>query len=451
MAIDFASRYTPHPRQLVFHNKATDLSLRYHGIGGAMNGGKSRGGCGEMNQRCIDYPGNRVGIFRKNRTTLKRTTLVSWFTITPPDLIASFNKTDLIATLVNGSVILFGEADVTKDPELEKLGSLEMSSFFLDEGTEVPEAVFRRLVTRIQMGRWVLPDGTLPLGVGVVSFNPFPGWCEKRFVLERPADHSFTQFLMKDNPYVTSESIEDLRGILSPAEIQRFIEGIFVHADDPNQLIPYEWCRNAIIPAITDDLTELLFGAGKQSLGVDVARYGDDNSVIIRSFEGRVAAIEVFEDISTFQLAQAVAARINDFSIDTDRVVVDTVGIGAGVYDDLEGLGYIVKEFVGGAKPTMTFGTALHKYRFKDLRSQGYWYLRELLRTGEFGIPDDRQLIEDITAHRYTILGDLTIAVESKDALKKRIGRSPDKSDALVYSIMSDFVRGTSGGEVEIL
>ncbi|GAG54582.1 unnamed protein product [marine sediment metagenome] len=82
--INFAEYYTPHARQLEAHKREE----KYMGVGGAMSGGKSRFGCAEMIQLCLDYPGNRVGIFRKNRSVLKRTTMVSFFAICPPDLIA---------------------------------------------------------------------------------------------------------------------------------------------------------------------------------------------------------------------------------------------------------------------------------------------------------------------------------------------------------------------------
>ena len=443
MPIDFSARYIPHPRQLEFHRQ----TARYRGIGGAMAGGKSRGGCAEMNQRAIDYPGNRIGIFRKNRTTLKRTTLVSWFAITPPDMIANFNRTDLTATLFNGSEIIFSEADVSKDPDLEKLGSLELGAFFLDEGTEVPERVFRRLATRIA-GRWVLPDGTHPIEVGVVSFNPFPGWCVDRFMSGKlPENHSFTRFLMRDNPHITQESIQELYSVLSAVEVRRFIEGEIVRIDAPNQLVPYDWCRNAIIPDVEDEIVALLYGGGKQSLGVDVARYGDDKSVIYRVNSERVLGKEVYDDISTYQLAEMIKAQMSGHSIDADRVVIDAVGIGAGVCDNLIDAQFHIKEFVAGARPTRRFG----RFKFKDMRSLGYWYLREQLKNGEFGIPDDKALIEDITAHRYSISGDKLIVVESKDNLKKRIGRSPDDSDALVNAMISEFITSKSGGTVDIL
>lgn len=402
-----------------------------------MRGGKSRFGCAEMLQDCIDYAGNRVAIIRRHRTVLKRTTLTTFLAICPPGMIVKRNMTDLEFTLWNGSQILFIPADVSRDPELNDLRSLEVSSWFIDEASEVPEWVFRMLVTR--MDQWTLPDGSRPISRGIVASNPEPGWIEERFVRNatkigpgqyRSANenHSYTQFLTRDNPYLSAEYIPELKRILTPLEQQKYLEGKFVHADEPNQLIKYLWIKDCIP---TEAIPKAgIIRAGKQSLGIDVARFGDDKTVFARSYDDVLAELKEFENQSIYQTSEAAKIEINDHSIDADRVVVDTVGLGAGVYDNLHASGYNVLEFVGGAKPTRKKG----HFTFKNLRSQGYWLLRELIRTGEFELMDHTGLTEDLTSLRYTIKGDREIEVESKDQIKKRIGRSPDYSDAVMES-----------------
>ena len=90
-------------------------------------------------------------------------------------------------------------------------------------------------------------------------------------------------------------------------------------------------------------------------------------------------------------------------------------------------------EVISGAKP---IETRLETFRFKNLRSQMWWVTREALRKGEICFEvDDPRLREDLTAPRYTITGDKVIQVESKDEIKKRIGRSTDAADAVVYAL----------------
>lgn len=116
--------------------------------------------------------------------------------------------------------------------------------------------------------------------------------------------------------------------------------------------------------------------------------------------------------------------------------MVDSVGLGAGVVDSLRAQGYPVTEVISGAKAVEQRGDT---FRFKNLRSQMWWLTREALRTGKVCLDvDDPRLREDLTAPRYAISGDKVITVESKDQIKKRIGRSTDAADAVVYALSLD-------------
>ena len=67
--------------------------------------------------------------------------------------------------------------------------------------------------------------------------------------------------------------------------------------------------------------------------------------------------------------------------------------------------------------------------------SQMWWELREEFRLGKVCVDvDDPRLLEDLTAPRYTVSGDKVIKVESKDEIRKRIGRSTDAGDGAVYA-----------------
>ena len=116
-----------------------------------MGGGKSKSICAEAIQLSLDIPGNRGAIVRKNLTTLKRTTMVTFFQTIPAELILEYNKTEQKVTFYNSSEILFLEADDAKDPLFEKLKSLELGWFAIDEASEVPRPAFHILVSRL---RW---------------------------------------------------------------------------------------------------------------------------------------------------------------------------------------------------------------------------------------------------------------------------------------------------------
>jgi len=71
-----------------------------------------------------------------------------------------------------------------------------------------------------------------------------------------------------------------------------------------------------------------------------------------------------------------------------NRIVLDIVGLGAGVVDNLRAQSFKVREFISGAKPKAQGGTA---FTFRNLRSQGYWRLRELFKDELIQIPDHQR------------------------------------------------------------
>ena len=109
------------------------------------------------------------------------------------------------------------------------------------------------------------------------------------------------------------------------------------------------------------------------------------------------------------------------------RVVVDEVGLGAGLLDRLTELGYRAEGFNGGRSP----GWAEDRERFLNLRAEAFWTLRRLLEEGEIAIPPDEHLWDELTAIRWKLNSAGKIQIEPKDGLRQRLGRSPDRADAV--------------------
>ena len=177
-------------------------------------------------------------------------------------------------------------------------------------------------------------------------------------------------------------------------------------------------------------------------MGVDVARYGDDETVIAEVAGNTLINLMKWNGLSIDSTVARVMDRINSFVCNADRVNVDGVGLGAGVVDYLRKNGYQVNEIIAGATAIYQQGS---EYQFKNYRSQMWWNMRELIRTGKVSINvDDVQLIEDLTAPKYKITGDKTIEIESKDETKKRINRSPDCGDAFVMALAPQMARASN-------
>jgi hypothetical protein len=75
--------------------------------------------------------------------------------------------------------------------------------------------------------------------------------------------------------------------------------------------------------------------------------------------------------------------------------------------------------------------------RVANLRAEGYWRLRERFERGQIMIPDDDELINELTSLKYKIVNSKgTIRLEEKEEAKKRLGKSPDLADALMLACL---------------
>lgn len=192
-------------------------------------------------------------------------------------------------------------------------------------------------------------------------------------------------------------------------------------------LIRLEW-----IKYIQENLDPEQFKIDKtRALGVDVANSetGDEAS-ICEGIGAYCLSVEAFKCPDANQLGKIkVAQRMADKRITPDFVGVDGVGVGAGTVNALKEIGLKVNNLIGGERQIEIKGqTEL----FNNLRSQMYWQTREDIKSADVWVPNDPELIADLTAPKWTET-DKVIKVESKDDIKKRLGRSPNKGDAFVY------------------
>lgn len=173
-------------------------------------------------------------------------------------------------------------------------------------------------------------------------------------------------------------------------------------------------------------------------LGVDVARGGKDQTVISKRYG------EWFDELIKYpasetptgkEVADAVILSIvNDEHPKRKRIVLDLTGVGASPYDKLVEQNYSVDGFQGAeASPYMDAGGT---HEFVNRRAEAWWTMRESLdpdspRFANLALPPDSELLADLTAPTFDFRDD-AILIESKDAIIKRLGRSPDAGDAVV-------------------
>jgi hypothetical protein len=122
------------------------------------------------------------------------------------------------------------------------------------------------------------------------------------------------------------------------------------------------------------------------------------------------------------------------------RIVVDAIGVGAGVGARLHELRYNVDSFRGNASAPPPHGP--HATHFGNLRAAAYWHLRTLMNEGRVDLPTDPRLREEILAMTYyPSPGTGNLYIEDKKELRKRLNRSPDRCDAVVLACWEDTLR----------
>lgn len=161
--------------------------------------------------------------------------------------------------------------------------------------------------------------------------------------------------------------------------------------------------------------------------GVDCARFGTDSSVLIKR-RGKVV-LEPPRRWSGGQdlmaLTGAVVAEMKQRR--PDAVVVDSVGIGAGVADRLRELNYPVVD--------VNVSESASSGQFVRLRDELWDSCREWLAGLNVSLPRDEQLRADLCGPRYSFASDGRLKVESKDSLRSRGVPSPDSADALCLTL----------------
>lgn len=185
--------------------------------------------------------------------------------------------------------------------------------------------------------------------------------------------------------------------------------------------------------------------------GVDPARFGDDDACFVPSIGKWMGEIVALSGLDGPELARHVEAAARPFVAQGRRVRVnvDGAGIGASVVDALircdlaqKGKLYVCD--------TNASSKADEETKHINLRAQLWWDMNAWLAGGG-SLPKDGELTRELLAPTYKFAKDGRIQVESKDDIKKKIGRSPDRADAAclaVYRGRSGLIEFTAGQRV---
>jgi len=170
--------------------------------------------------------------------------------------------------------------------------------------------------------------------------------------------------------------------------------------------------------------------------GLDVARYGDDASVLCIRQGRHLIELHSWKKLSLMELAGRVLDLLHSSDEPPEEILVDSIGLGAGVLDRLRELDISARGVNVSESPAMAD-------RYANLRAE-LWDLTKQWFNEEVQIPNDDSLIADLTAPRYSFNSSGKMLVESKAETKKRLGRSTDFADSLVLTFAST-AAGASG------
>ena len=183
-------------------------------------------------------------------------------------------------------------------------------------------------------------------------------------------------------------------------------------------------------------------------MGVDIARQGDDSTVIVqrRGLDCKSIPIIKFQCDDTMETASRIASLWHQYQ--HDAIFLDLGAMGYGVYDRLKMLGIpcVGVQFGGKADRELSEGGV----RYRNKRSEMWGYMKDWLRFG--AIPDDEKLREELTsieAKNITVGGLDVVALEEKAELKRRIGRSPDIADSLAISFAYSVAKRNHTEEIQ--
>ena len=171
----------------------------------------------------------------------------------------------------------------------------------------------------------------------------------------------------------------------------------------------------------TERKNEVPLGTPK-IMGVDVARFGDDQSVIARRHGRKLEELIKYRGLDLMELASEVAVAINKYK--PDVVYVDDVGLGGGVVDRLRQLGFSIVAVNAGSSP---------EHQNKDLyfnkRAEMWERMKNWIDVAD--IPEDRDLVDSLTEIEYGYDEKMRLRLEKKEDMKKRGLASPDCADAV--------------------
>ncbi len=299
----------------------------------------------------------------------------------------------------------------------DSLRGMYWDGIVLDEVADMSPEVWTEVILPAVLDRkgWALFIGT-PKGVNLFSDIYYkaledPDWYAGMYTVE--------DTVHDPSVLIDEEGLELARSSMSENQFRQEFLCDFAASSD-NTLITIDVANRAKGKHLTEDK----YRGAPRIIGVDVARYGDDRSVIQKRQGLYAQEPRIYRGMDNMTLAGVVLREVDEFS--ADAVFIDA-GRGEGVIDRLRQLGRdnIIEVNFGGR--------ASDNVRYANKRTEMWFGIQEWLEMGG-ALPPNQELIQSLVVPTYSFDAANRHILEKKEDMKKRVGFSPDPGDALALT-----------------
>ena len=422
----------------------TDDTTREIWYWGAAGGGKSRIGTCRVRLMANSYPWSRWFLGRRELSNLMKTTVNTYYKIwqfywIPSKFMWKLDKKYNIIRFENWSEILLLDcATQPADPLFTRFWSLELTWGFIDESNEIDEQAVTILKTRIwRQNNFKIGGKTVHLIPKILqTFNPDQWHVKRNYYTPRkthtlPEYRKFVPSLVTDNDFIDPEYITQLRNTSDEITKQRLLYWNFDWSWDAGKLFRHDEIEDLFETNVEKKDTTYI--------SVDVARLWDDKTVICiwRGLEC-IKILHYYKNT-----IDDIANRIKDLEysywVARHNIVVDSDWVWWGLADLLRGC----TNFVNNSRPYRfepeKKGLILRNYA--NLKAQCYFKLKEMMEKRLIRVYADWVIRDKLSEELENIFiswidTDWKVKIEDKKDLKRRINRSPDFADAIMFRMI---------------
>lgn len=386
------------------------------------------------------YPWTRWFIGRRELSNLMKSTVNTYFKIlreydVPSKFMWRLDKKYNIIRFDNKSEILLLDcATQPSDPEFVRFGSLEMTWGFIDEAAEIDYKAVEILRTRIARQKnkeyWLIPKL-------LCTFNPDQWRVKQKFYTPwksgtLPEDTVFIPSLVHDNPYIDPEYIKQLENWTDEITKQRLLYWNFDWSWEEWKLFRHDEIEDLFETNIIDKVDVWY-------ISCDVARLWDDKTVICVWRGLECLKIIQYNRNTIGEIANRIKDLESEYYVSRRNIVVDSDWVWGWLADLLPWC----TNFVNNSRPYQTEPEKKWYIRrnYANLKAQCYFKLKEMMEKRLVRVYADWVIRDCLSQELENIFikgieTDWRVKIEDKKDLKRRINRSPDFADAIMFRMI---------------